>query len=220
MIKILKGIYSDVSLGPLLGFKGGTAAMLFYDLPRLSVDLDFNLLDEEKKDLVFSKVSGIVKKFAEVREKKDKFYTLFWLLSYQKGQSQLKVEISKRSFGSSYEVKDYLGVSMLVMKKEDMLANKLIALLERRELANRDIFDIWFMLNNNWEVNWKAVKDRIKIEPKQYLQKCITFLEKNPPKSILSGMGELLEPKMKAWVKENLIKDTVFLLKLKLKMGL
>lgn len=28
MVKILKGIYSDISLGPLLGFKGGTALYL------------------------------------------------------------------------------------------------------------------------------------------------------------------------------------------------
>lgn len=199
MIKILKGIYSDPSLGPLLGFKGGTALYLFYNLPRFSVDLDFDLLDESKKDLVFSKVSGIVGKFVEVREKRDKFYNFFWLLSYKKGQPQLKVEINKRSFECSYELKDYLGISMLVMKKEDMFANKLIALLDRRELANRDIFDIWSMLNNNWEVNWKIVEDRTKIDSKHYLQKCIGFLEKNPPRA-----------------KVNLLSDTIFLLKLQL----
>ena len=45
LINILKDIYSDPLLRTLLGFKGGTAAMLFYNLPRISVDLDFNLLD-------------------------------------------------------------------------------------------------------------------------------------------------------------------------------
>lgn len=216
MVKVLKGIYSDPSLGPLLGFKGGTALYLFHNLPRFSVDLDFDLLDETKKDLVFSKVNQIVGKFAEVREKRDKFYNLFWLLSYKKGSPQLKVEINKRSFECSYELRSYLGISMLVMKKEDMFANKLIALLDRRKLANRDIFDIWFMLDNSWEVNWKTVEDRTKIKPRLYLQKCINFLEKNPPESILSGMGELLEPKAKVWTKQNLLLDTVFLLKLHL----
>ena len=38
LIKILKDIYTDSSLGPLLGFKGGTAAYLFYDLNRLLAD--------------------------------------------------------------------------------------------------------------------------------------------------------------------------------------
>ena len=66
MIKILKGLYSDLSLGSLLGFKGGTALYLLYNLPRFSVDLDFDLLDGTKRDLVFSKVSGIVSKFTKV----------------------------------------------------------------------------------------------------------------------------------------------------------
>ena len=46
LLQILKDIYSDTSIAPYLGFKGGTAALLFYDLPRNSVDLDFDLLDE------------------------------------------------------------------------------------------------------------------------------------------------------------------------------
>lgn len=49
LINILKDIYSDPDLRTVLGFKGGTAAMLSYDLPRLSVDLDFDLLDADKK---------------------------------------------------------------------------------------------------------------------------------------------------------------------------
>ena len=55
LIKILKDIYTDSSLGPLLGFKGGTAAYLFYSLNRFSVDLDFDLLNENKEQEVFEK---------------------------------------------------------------------------------------------------------------------------------------------------------------------
>ena len=45
LVGILKDVFRDASLAPFLGFKGGTAAMLFYELPRFSVDLDFDLLD-------------------------------------------------------------------------------------------------------------------------------------------------------------------------------
>lgn len=45
LLHILKDIYSDQVMGSIMGFKGGTAALLFYDLPRFSVDLDFDLLD-------------------------------------------------------------------------------------------------------------------------------------------------------------------------------
>lgn len=33
-------------LGPKVAFKGGTAAMMFYNLPRMSLDLDFDLFQE------------------------------------------------------------------------------------------------------------------------------------------------------------------------------
>jgi predicted nucleotidyltransferase component of viral defense system len=49
LLQILKDIYTDNSLGPILGFKGGTAANLFYNLGRFSVDLGFDLLDEKQK---------------------------------------------------------------------------------------------------------------------------------------------------------------------------
>lgn len=49
LAQILKDIYSDIELANCLGFKGGTALMFFYDLPRFSVDLDFNLLDLAKE---------------------------------------------------------------------------------------------------------------------------------------------------------------------------
>ena len=32
LIKILKDIYTDSTIGPILGFKGGTAVYLFYNL--------------------------------------------------------------------------------------------------------------------------------------------------------------------------------------------
>jgi hypothetical protein len=36
LVQILKDIYSDRELANSLGFKGGTALMFFYDLPRFS----------------------------------------------------------------------------------------------------------------------------------------------------------------------------------------
>ena len=63
LIQILKDIYSDIELSSCLGFKGGTALMFFYDLPRFSVDLDFNLLHKEQEDLVYNKVRKILLKY-------------------------------------------------------------------------------------------------------------------------------------------------------------
>ena len=51
LVQILKDIYTDLELANCLGFKGGNALMFLYDLPRFSVDLDFNLLDFSKTDI-------------------------------------------------------------------------------------------------------------------------------------------------------------------------
>ena len=67
LIDILKSLYGDPDLRTILGFKGGTAAMLFYDLPRLSVDLDFDLLDVDKKELVFMKMKTCLKQHGSLR---------------------------------------------------------------------------------------------------------------------------------------------------------
>ncbi|MAF20913.1 MAG: hypothetical protein CMI55_04590 [Parcubacteria group bacterium] len=70
LLKILKDIYTDTSLGPVLGFKDGTAAYLFYGLDRFSVDLDFDLLDQAKEQKVLNKIENIVKEYGAIKEKK------------------------------------------------------------------------------------------------------------------------------------------------------
>ena len=68
MMQILKDIYSDAMLASVLGFKGGTALMFFYQLPRFSVDLDFNLLDVSEQEEVFKLVRGILLKYGKIHE--------------------------------------------------------------------------------------------------------------------------------------------------------
>lgn len=216
LLQILKDIYSDTSISPFLGFKGGTAAYMFYDMPRFSVDLDFDLLDETKEEYVFSRVEEIVKKYGKLKEVRKKRFNLFFLLSYEERAQNIRVEINRRSFGSQYELKTYLGISMLVMRKQDMFAHKLMAMYERMSKTNRDIYDTWFFLKNNWPINKEIVENRAGMTFKAFLEKCIISLEKMEGRSILDGMGELLEPKQKAWAKENLKRDTLFLLKLRL----
>ncbi|MAF20914.1 MAG: hypothetical protein CMI55_04595 [Parcubacteria group bacterium] len=136
------------------------------------------------------------------------------LLSYSDEAQNIKIEINKRNFGSQYKVKNYLGISMLVIKCEDMFAHKLVAMAERNKTAHRDIYDIHFFLNNNWEINKEIVEKRTEMKFADYLKKCIKFVENIPDRGILSGMGELINEKQKAWAKTKLKKDTLFLLRL------
>ena len=72
MAQILSQIFKDKDLCNVLGFKGGTALMFFYDLPRFSTDLDFNLLDESKQDMVYEKVRRILLKYGSIDDEAKK----------------------------------------------------------------------------------------------------------------------------------------------------
>jgi len=216
LLQILKDIYTDTSLGPILGFKGGTAANFFYDIGRFSVDLDFDLLKSDKDIYVFEKVGSILQDYGTIKEKYRKRNTLLFVISYDEKSQNIKVEINCRDFGSRYELKNYLGISMLVMTKEDMFSHKLVAVLERKKTANRDIYDIWHFLKNLWPINKEIVEKRTGMNFKDYMNKCIEFIESLSDRNILSGMGELLDERQKVWAKTNLRKDTVFLLKVRL----
>lgn len=213
-VDILRAVYSDPLLRSNLGFKGGTAAMLFYKLPRFSVDLDFDLLDPEKKEEVFKKLEEILPQFGTVIEASDKHYTLFFLLSYQKRERGLKVEISKRMIKSAYEPKNFLGISMLVMKEEDMVAGKLAALLTRKRLATRDMFDLWFFLKENWHINEEFLKEKSGFSLAQALKKAQSLVKGVKKTELLAGLGELLDNKQKAWVKEKLCGELLFFIRL------
>ena len=216
LLQILKAVYTDTTLGPILGFKGGTAAFLFYNLDRFSVDLDFDLLDNSQEDFAYERLEKILPELGSLKEKYKKYHTLFFMLSYSEEAHNVKVEISRRQLNSRYLLENYLGISMLVQKKEDMFANKLLAMVERKNPANRDIYDTWFFLKNYWTLNKEIIEKRSGLSFVEYLRKAITYLERFNDAHILQGLGELLDAKQNTWVKANLKTETLFLLKVML----
>lgn len=215
LVDILRAIYSDTLLRNVLGFKGGTAAMLFYGLPRFSVDLDFDLLDSDKKEEVFKRLQEILPQFGKVIEAQEKYYTLLFVINYQKGERNLKIDISKRPLRNEYESKSYLGIPMLVMKEDNMAACKLSALLTRRMFATRDMFDLWFFLKEGWEIDERVVKENTNLTLVSALKKAQKIVKSVQQTETLAGLGELLgDNKQKSWVKEKLKDELLFQLKL------
>lgn len=213
LIQILKDIYSDIELSSYLGFKGGTALMFFYDLPRFSVDLDFNLLDKEQEDLVYNKVRKILLKYGSIYDEAKKHYGPIVVLNYGYGERKLKVEISNRIFENHYEIKNLLGINMKIMVQKDLFAHKLCALLDRSIVTNRDIFDCWFFMEKRTPINKNIVESRMKMPLAEYLQQCIDLLESMSDKGLLQGLGELMEDSMKQFVKNEMRSETISLLK-------
>lgn len=213
LLQILKDIYSDTSIAPHLGFKGGTAALLFYDLNRDSIDLDFDLLDESKEAEVFEKINKIAESYGTIIDSRIKHFNLLSVISYAPGAQKIKVEVNRRNFGSKYEVMTLLGISMLVMIREDMFAHKLMAMHERVGKTSRDIYDVWFFLKNNWPINKEIVEQRSSMSFKELLQKSVEQLEKMDNKHILDGLGDFLTEPQKDWARAKLRTEAIFLLK-------
>ncbi len=216
LVSLLKEIFTDELIAPFLGFKGGTAAMLFYGLPRFSTDLDFDLNDITKELGIFEHIKEIAQRHCMIKKADNKRHTLFYLLTYKDkpiGAPNIKIEINKRQFGAHYIVQSYLGIAMRVMIKEDMAAHKLLAMYNRLGYANRDIFDVWYFLKNQWPINNRAIEKQMGISYTDFLKLCIVALESYNDKEILSGLGDLLEETQRRWVQKNLKNETLFLLR-------
>lgn len=211
MGKILKDIYTDVSIAPLLGLKGGTCAYLFYDLPRFSVDLDFDFLLDKEID------QKIIGAYGQIKDSYIKRFTIFVLISYGGEDRNIKLEISTRDtiadLRKHYTLKEYLGISMLAAKKEYLFSSKLAALTLRDKTATRDIYDIYYFAKNNWDIDSEVIRARTGKSIKEYLADCVAVIEKTKDSQTLQGLGELLDEKEKSWVKQNLKKETIFMLK-------
>lgn len=219
MGQILKDIYTDISIASLLGFKGGTCSYFFYGLTRFSVDLDFDLLDvrEEYHTRVFERMQEIVRAYGTLKDCYIKKNTIFLLLSYGEEDHNIKIEISTRnqpfSFRDMYELTEYLGISMLVAKKEYLFAGKLAALTLRTDVAMRDVYDINFFAKNHWDIAQGVVEALTKNTLKEQLTNCIAVIENIKDNEVLRGLGELLDEKEKAWVRGVLRGEVIFLLK-------
>jgi predicted nucleotidyltransferase component of viral defense system len=186
--RLLSLIYTNRRLKKVVAFKGGTALYMFYNLNRFSTDLDFNCLIE---DLDTQAMNEILSDY-EIYDQSEKFHTWFWLLSYQKTQMKIKIEISKRDFPDTYEIKELLGIPIKVMTRDCMFAHKLCAISDRKKLQNRDLYDTYFMLRNGFEIKEEIIYLRTKKSLKEYLQFLTEYIPKNlASTSILDGLKQI-----------------------------
>lgn len=218
LVRILSEIYGDPRLAKALGFKGGTAAYLFYALPRGSVDLDFNLLIPEDEQYVYEAIAKILPKYGEVIDSTIKHFTIFFLLQYTIGAWKIKIEISRRLVSARYQMLSYMGVQAQVMVKEDMVACKLAALLTRKLFVMRDVFDMWYFLDQHWEIHEEIFTVQTGWTLKEGWERAIVMVDKLQKKEFLQGVGELLTEKQKIRVRAKLKDELLLLLRLQLEL--
>lgn len=210
--RVLTEILIDIIkyLNGKAAFKGGTAAMMFYNLSRMSLDLDFDLLEELSEEEIDT-LKIILKKHGEVKEFRDKRFTLFFLLDYEANYPNIKVEFNKRLWkNNSYKMVWLLGIEIKIADKKTMFSNKLVALSERRALAARDLFDVHYFLKLGYPLNEELIKERTGKSLSEYLEYIKKFILKNySSKNVLQGLGEILDESQKSWAKDHLISETV-----------
>lgn len=205
MQRILRDIYLDPLLSEELKFKGGTAAMMFYALPRFSTDLDFNLEHPSKQHEVFIKLNEIVRQYGNIADSAEKYYGPIVVLDYGPGERKLKLEVSGRLFDNHYDKMDFGSLSIPVLRKGDMLTHKLCAMKERK--APRDIYDVWYFLSKGWPLNGNIIRERTGESVVDFLSKCKISLEGVSPASIMQEIGELLDETQKQFVLSRLLGD-------------
>lgn len=158
-------------------FKGGTCLYKVYRLNRFSEDLDFSAVKEFSLKHFLSTLKGGLEKFGisvvEVAPKKaQNSFLLKWRISgplftgTPQSLCTLRVDINTKS-----EVKKAVSVSLssiytdipsfdlLVMAKEEILAEKVRAIMSRTKA--RDVYDLWFLLKEETRIEFSLIQEKI-----------------------------------------------------------
>lgn len=172
---VLRSIYATTND---LTFKGGTSLWFFHGLNRFSEDLDFtvrkrnglkNLPVAIEKDL---EVYGIDSEIRILNDDKISFSFRIGaegpLFRKEIERSFVRIEISKREevkkkpdvleLDANYT--DVLPFFVLVMNKEEILAEKVRAILTRNRA--RDIYDLWFLLRKGTQFDLNLVNEKLR----------------------------------------------------------
>ena len=175
--------------------------------------MDFNLLDASKTEFVYQELHNLLLKFGTIDDEAMKFYGPILVLNYGKGERMLKVEVSNREFPNHYEVKSLLGTDIRVMTMPDMFAHKLCALGER--ITPRDIYDVWFFLQNRTDINAEIVTLRTGMSVSDYAMQCAEKVRGYSSRMLMQGLGEvLMDNDSKKFARTQLIPDTATALEL------
>lgn len=213
MFQILNDIFNS-DLKNILAFKWWTLAYFVYQLPRFSTDLDFDIIASYPN--IIDKIENIVKKYGVIKDKKDKQYTYFLLLDYWSSEHNIKIEISKKQYkNTEYELVNFFWKQIMSMKKSSIFSHKLVALSER--MKNRDLFDVDYFFKQWFPINKNIIKERTGIEYRDFLENLIQTIQQNfKANTILAEIWDLITSKQKTFMKEKMVDEVLWFIKLEL----
>jgi predicted nucleotidyltransferase component of viral defense system len=220
--RLLMEIVDQPLLAHGLAFKGGTCAAMLGYLDRFSVDLDFDVL-KDGDEVAMRKVFHQIFDQLEFRVMLEFDKVLFFQLHYPSSpgkRSTLKVSASSlRVEANQYKVQYFPEIDRLINSQtiETMFANKLVALTDRyaqhKTIAGRDIYDIHHFFIQGYAYHGAIIRERTRLEPKEYFEKLIVFIKTNITQTLTDeDLNSLLPYKKFQQIRKILIPEILSLL--------
>ena len=170
-------------------------------------------MSEVDNALIQEEMRNVLEKNGSLKEDIRKKNTIFFLLQYAKGKTQIKVEVSTRESEliNEYDLIEFFGVSISVMKKEFIFANKLIALTQRSRPTSRDLYDINYFFHKLWSISEVPINTVLNMSVEEYLHTLPEFIRREFKQSTIHhGLGQLLYSKDEIQnVRKDLVEDTI-----------
>ncbi len=166
LISLLNGFQEHPHLAGKFALKGGTALNLFYfGLPRLSIDIDLNYIEEVDRDTMLSERSVIERAVEAICQRENLQIARAptehaggkWRLRYETGNNSsgnleidivytLRIPLAPVLLRDSSEVAGIAAKSIPVLDIHELAAGKFVALLSRN--ASRDLYDAHALLTS------------------------------------------------------------------------
>ncbi len=165
-------------------FKGGTALQKIYGLDRLSLGLDFNLLEGEINQKLVRAVKRMNDYYpSSIADSKKIKHGIGYKVHIESPSSgvigmphilpltfnteeklAMKPDFRTINPGMVYKDPDLRTYSLLVMNIVEIMAEKSRALVTRKEVKPVDLYDLWFLLNSGFELDTGLVRKKIEYD--------------------------------------------------------
>lgn len=188
-IYVLNYIYTDLQYNKNLIFTGGTCLKIFFDLPRLSEDLDFDYLNDIDTELLINNIeeyfkkqfqykkitmslkqrgSQIILKFPVLHNlglaRVNESDLLYVKLDFSKNPSKFYdlIITSKSIYGFNFVARHYDLPSLMSGKLHAiLLREKLTGISNRETVKGRDYFDLLWFLKKSIKPNIKRLSEML-----------------------------------------------------------